>query len=219
MILTFDCYDTLVDMQSITDCIQQIATAHQVDPQQAAFLYSTYEDRLMYGEAFRPYPELIQQNLAYMDMELRTGQLFQNHVETVFEAYRQLKPHPEVVATLKTLLAQGHQIYIMSNTDPIFMDHNLDQLEHAVTDVILTKDTHCYKPNLQFFKYVANKLDFAHHDHTHIAMGYWWDMVPCQTLGWRRIWINREGLTAMPKYQPTVTLPDLTQVPAVISKL
>lgn len=26
---------------------------------------------------------------------------------------------------------------------------------------------------------------------SNIAKGYWWDIVPCSKLGWRKIWVNR----------------------------
>lgn len=67
-VLTFDCYETLLDLS----CVGQIAQEYGVDSKKAWTFFSSYEDRLMYGESFRSFEQLIREILRFVDFEMRT---------------------------------------------------------------------------------------------------------------------------------------------------
>lgn len=68
--LTFDCYGTLLDTSPLYDFIGNVAQNHGLSSQKAIYVFSSYEDRLMYGHDFLPYEKLLKEVLAYCDMEM-----------------------------------------------------------------------------------------------------------------------------------------------------
>lgn len=104
----------------------------------------------------------------------------------------------------------------MSNTCHDIMDENLKQFEGLIDDVLLADDVHCYKPDLRFFLQAQAKYGLTNDNHIHIANGYWWDIVPCKKLGWRKIWINRQGYRGNKREQPYQEIPTLAEISQVL---
>jgi 2-haloacid dehalogenase len=216
VILTFDCYGTLLNMAGVDACLADLARRQGVDPIRAVATYSAYEDRLMYVEQVTPYTALIQANLAYVDMEMRTGDGFRSAYLQVLQSYQALDPFPDVNPALQQLHAAGHHLVLMSNSTQTLMAAHLKRLAPVIDAVITADDTGCYKPQPDFFAYVAQHLPAG--EHVHVAHGFWWDIMPATRLGWHRIWINREQLTAPGAVQPLTALPDLSDLPAALEK-
>ncbi len=216
MILTFDCYGTLLNMAGVDSCLADLARRQGVDPVQSVAAYSAYEDRLMYVEQVTPYTALIQANLAYVDMEMRTGNGFRSAYPQVIQAYQDLVPFPDVNQALQQLHAADHHLVLMSNSMQSLMAAHLTRLAPVIDAVITTDETGCYKPQPDFFAYVAQHLPAG--EHVHVAHGFWWDIMPATRRGWRRIWINRDQLTAPATVQPLTTLPDLSALAAELEK-
>ncbi|KRN28762.1 haloacid dehalogenase family hydrolase [Lactobacillus selangorensis] len=219
MKLTFDCYDTLLDMTPIDAVLTEIARTGNVNADKALAIYANYEDRLMYVNNIRPYEKLIAANLDFVDMELSCAPLFKTHYDDVLAAYHQLQPYPEVVPALQALKQQGHQLYLMSNSAPDLMQDHLAVLGNTIEHAFTPDEVGCYKPQKGFFETVGAALHLTNENHLHIAHGYWWDIIPCDQVGWRNIWINRNHLSALPQFQPTYELPDLTELPRLVQQL
>lgn len=216
-VLTFDCYGTLLNSDIIYEYIEKVAKEHGVDGQHARDIFTTYEDRLMYGEPYQDYDQILKQILEYCDFELKTD-FFKGEYDNLIAIHFNFKLHPDVLPALKKLKEQGHQIYLMSNTMHRFMDKHLEQFDGVVDGVFLAEDMHCYKPDLNFFKQVQAKLAFTNDNHVHIAKGYWWDIVPATKLGWSKIWINRDQKQGFEREAPYLELPDLTDLVTLIKK-
>ncbi|OOM15821.1 haloacid dehalogenase type II [Clostridium saccharobutylicum] len=210
-ILTFDCYGTLIDTKPIYDAIADIAKKNELDSKDALNTYVSYEDRLMYGEAYMPYDKLIKQVLEYCDMELNID-VFSKSYDEIISLHKTLKPFKEVVETLKIIHKKGYRLALMSNSVHDIMDYNLDALDNIFDDVFLAEDICAYKPNLEFFKYVEEKLKLKEKEHCHIAKGYWWDIVPCSKLGWRKIWVNRNYKKGNKRHEPYKEVHTLDEV-------
>ncbi|EEI72121.1 putative haloacid dehalogenase, type II [Lentilactobacillus hilgardii ATCC 27305] len=213
MDITFDCYGTLLDTRPIQTWLMAFGTAHGIDGQAAWSQFELWEDRLMYGETTLPFSALLKRDLAYMDMTLQTGSLFSNHFNDLINLYTTLTPWPEVIAVLRQLREADHRVIIMSNSTSSLMAAHLNALDHEVDQTILPEQTRCYKPAIPFFDYASKQLE---QPHLHVAMGYWWDVVPCHKIGWSCVWINRLKLSALADIKPTYTLPDLKELPLLV---
>ena len=216
MDITFDCYGTLLDTRPIRTQFMTFSARHGIDGQAAWHQFESWEDRLMYGETTLPFTTLLKRDLQYLDMTFRTNSLFSHYFHDLFESYVNLQPWPEVIPALQQLRQAGHRIIIMSNSTPDLMTHHFDQLEHQVDQAILPEQTHCYKPTLSFFTTAETRFS---QPHLHVAMGYWWDIVPCHKLGWPCVWINRQQLSPLPDITPTYSLPNLTELSALVEKI
>lgn len=215
-ILTFDCYGTLLDTSPLYGFIAQTAAQHGLNPAQAAAVFAAYEDRLMYGEAFVPYNELLQNVLSYCDMELNTGIFTPLHCE-VLALHQNFSPFADVLPALAALKAQGWQLALMSNTTQSLIQAHLQQLGSCF-DFCLTADTaQCYKPLLQFFRLAEERFSLKGKRHIHIAKGYWWDIVPAAKMGWQKIWLNRAKLkSGRAQEQPYATITTLAELPSLL---
>lgn len=219
MILTFDCYGTLLDTSSINECISNICYENNVNSQLAINAFFSYEDRLMYSDEIIPYEKLIRKNLQFMDMDLDTDDLFLSNYKAILQAYYDLKPFPEVTSVLEDLKKAGHSLYLMSNSSSQIMQYNLQTLNKDFDDVFTADDTGCYKPQLEFFSFVQRKLNLNNNNHLHIAKGFWWDIVPCAKIGWKKIWINRNRINGLKEYQPYKEFNDLRALPTYLKTI
>lgn len=192
-ILTFDCYGTLLDPSPLYGLIGQIAKEQGLSSEKAIHIFSSYEDRLMYGESFMKYDELLLQALTYCDMEMNCDG-FASQYERVILVHKTFQPFPDVLAALRVLKEMGYELVLLSNTTHQMMRWYVEALEHWFDDWLVAENTKCYKPDLRFFQMAEQKFDLRTREHFHIAKGYWWDIVPASKLGWRKIWVNRTHL-------------------------
>lgn len=213
-ILTFDCYGTLLDTGALYRYIAGLAQENGLPGDRARDIFTHYEDRLMYGEDFIPYEQLLLLALEYCDMELNSN-VFAPQWPRILELHKEFRPYGDVISTLNELKARQYTLILMSNSAHEIMDHHMARLEHLFDGCVLAEDTRCYKPNLEFFRYTSRKYDLSSGVHCHIAKGYWWDIVPCSKLGWNKIWVNRDQITGSRRHLPyreVRTLDELKQL-------
>ena len=132
--------------------------------------------------------------------------------KNIIDIHKNFKPFPDVIKNLKELKAKGYKLFLMSNTIHSIMKCNLNSLENVFDGVFTAEDTKCYKPNLKFFEYVEKHIGFDRSEHCHIAKGYWWDIVPCSKLGWRKIWVNRQKKKGSNKHKPYLEVTSLNDI-------
>lgn len=209
--ITFDSYGTLLDTSGIGKLLTEIATQNALSPEKAIAVYTNYEDRLMYGEEFHPYQELLQMILDYCDQELVTN-VFHDQLGALIKVHKEFRPFPDVIPALTKLKQDGWQLILMSNTNHDIMESNRRQFNGLIDDVVLADDVQCYKPDLHFFKAAATQYQFSNANHIHIANGYWWDIVPCTKLGWHKIWCNRNNIKGNQREQPYQEIHSLSEL-------
>lgn len=213
-ILTFDCYGTLLNTDILYEYVYNLAEKNRVSGNKAREIFINYEDRLMYGEDFIPYDQLLLNVLEYCDMELNTD-IFSSQWESIIDLHRSFEPYEDVINTLRYLKNQNYQLILMSNSTHDIMKSHMEKLENLFDNYVLAEDTKCYKPNLKFFEYTSKKYNLTKKEHCHIAKGYWWDIVPCSKLGWNKIWVNRKHVAGNIKhlpYQEITTLEELKEI-------
>ena len=211
-ILTFDCYGTLLDTSSLYDLIGNIAKTNNLSSIETIHIFSSYEDRLMYGEPFISYEQLIKNVLSYCDMELKTS-LFSNYYDAIMKAHQEFPVFDDVMPCLTSLKDKGYELALMSNTTNPLMKYHLLKMNNIFDYVLTSDETKCYKPNLEFFRLAEIKFDLINKDHTHIAKGYWWDIVPAAKMNWNKIWIDRSHIKAgRNNEKPYTIIPNLTKL-------
>lgn len=172
-ILTFDCYGTLLNTSPLYNFIGDIAEENGLSKEKAIEVFSSYEDRLMYGEEFIVYDKLLFEVLTYCNMELNTD-IFTSKYDEIIGIHRNFLPFPDVLEALRKLKEKGYYLAIMSNSINEIMSWHLRKLGNLFDDSLVAEDTKCYKPNLKFFKMAEEKFGLKNNEHCHIAKGYWW---------------------------------------------
>lgn len=209
--LTFDCYGTLIDTSPFYNEIVKIGNDAGIDGQKTVGTFINYEDRLMHGEPFRKLSEIIYKALEYCEFELSCKKI-KDKFEHLIEIHRNLLPFNEVKSTLRTLKSQGYRLAILSNSEWSIMNYNLKTLETKFDDIFLAEDIKYYKPQLEFFKKVEGDIPVNKKLHTHIAAGFWWDIVPSSKMNWDKIWVNRKGKSGLKEYQPYIEIKKLNEI-------
>jgi 2-haloacid dehalogenase len=124
-------------------------------------------------------------------------------------------PYPEVAGVLRKL--RGYcKIVIISNSEDRFIEHNIQTLGVPFDDFITAEQARCYKPNRPIFDYALRKLNCDKSEILHVAQGFEYDIMPAHEMGWRAVWINRNGLPGDHAYKPYDELPDLSGLPALL---
>jgi 2-haloacid dehalogenase len=201
-VITLDCYGTLIDTRPITEMIKGIAEAHGLDREVFVSAFEAEEVRQMQAAEFRPLVKIVGACFKHCGETLGVGSLEQCE-QPVLEQYRQLKPFPEVIDVLHRLSSQ-FDLYIMSNSQSDVIDSNVRALKTRFKGVFVAEELQHYKPDLRFFRAVAERLELGkpHVFHVHVAAGFWWDIIPASQLGWNRIWVNRRKGAGDSKYRP-----------------
>lgn len=215
-ILTFDCYGTLLNTKPLYEYIGKTAELHNLAKAQAMAVFSSYEDRLMYGEAFMPYDKLLLEVLSYCDMEL-SAKIFVSRYDELLKIHRDFAPYPDVINSLRILKGKGYELAIMSNSTKKIMEWHLAKLENLFDYSLVAEETKCYKPDLKFFKAAEQMFELYKKEHCHVAKGYWWDIVPAAKMGWKKIWVNRQNLLAgRSSEKPYTTIASLEELPKLL---
>lgn len=214
-ILTFDCYGTLLDTSPLYNFIGKIAEDHGLSGSKAINTFSSYEDRLMYGENFINYDELLMEILSYCNMEMDCD-VFTAQYGQVLELHKDFQPFSDVLEALRKLKQNGYILAVMSNTTNKIMDWHMEKLENLFDNRLVAEDAKCYKPDLRFFQMAEKKFGLKAKEHCHIAKGYWWDIVPSCKMGWNRIWLNRTNLShGRDTEKPYITVSTLLELPQI----
>ncbi len=209
--LTFDIYGTILNSSSLDETIKQIAIENECDPNSASKTYFLTEEEIMYGEDFMTLDKVINKSLFWTDTYLNKN-IFQKNYERMIHAYKDLKPFPDVIDSLKELKSRGYTLIMMSNSMDMIMDENKKSLENLYDGSYLADRIKAYKPRIEFFQFVHKDLDFDNYNHTHIANGYWYDIEPVTKMNWKyKIWINRNGYKKSPEFDPQIEVFDLNE--------
>jgi 2-haloacid dehalogenase len=214
-VITFDCYDTLVDFAIDPTTVSILGTrteAVNVD----AFLAAFAQQRVVEEAApvYRPYREVLSRSLE------RTMVAFglpyrDEDGEALVAAIPTFGPFPEVPAALERLRPHC-QLVILSNSDDDLMAGNVRTIGVPFDRVITAQQAQAYKPSPAIFRYAWEQLGCTPDHVLHVAQDFAGDMVPAAKLGVARVWINRFGKHGDPAYPPDHELPDLSGLPGLL---
>ena len=142
-ILTFDCYGTLLDTSSLYDLIGNIAKTNNLSSIETIHIFSSYEDRLMYGEPFISYEQLIKNVLSYCDMELKTS-LFSNYYDAIMKAHQEFPVFDDVMPCLTSLKEKGYE--------KLIKDISFNDVQEYSDNILKNSDIHvALSANREFY--------------------------------------------------------------------
>lgn len=215
MLVTFDCYGTLLDTAPVGAALATIAERAGVAPRAAEAVYSVWESRLMFGDGFLPFEDLLEEVLRRCDMDLRTGGCFSAGAADLRRAYEQLAPYPDAVPALDRLHASGMRLGVVSNTSRPLLDAHRRALAGLIDLSACADEIRAYKPRAAVFDRVEAWRTPGER-HVHVAKGYWWDVEPARRRRWPAVWINRDGLVPTETGPHPPELATLTGLPELL---
>jgi len=215
-ILTFDCYNTLVDMSPLNDALNGIARSHARAADAPALRAAFYriQREVTHGPEFLTLKNVLARSiqLALADFGLPAHP---QDAEALIECYRAFPPFADVPPVMARL-ASSFDLCVMSNSDEDIIARNAERLGVPFTRIFTAEHLRCYKPDPRFFERVHHELGLGQRPHTHVAAGFWWDIIPGKRLDWRRIWVNRGHDQGDEQYQPYTEIHDFRELLTIL---
>ncbi|MBW4467338.1 MAG: haloacid dehalogenase type II [Pegethrix bostrychoides GSE-TBD4-15B] len=224
-VLTFDCYGTLIDWESgILNALRPLLTAHQIQLADDQILteYAAIEAELEAG-AYRPYRQILE------GVVEQFGQRFNFQPEpeetaALPDSIQNWLPFEDTVAALRQL-QQQYRLVILSNVDDALFAGSAKHLQVAFDDVITAEQIGSYKPALQNFQVMMQRVGLPQDQILHVAQSVHHDIQPASSLGLSTVWVNRRqsqagaGATPVAEAEADLTIPDLQTLATLTSSV
>ena len=207
---SFDCYGTLIDWDGgVRLELARVFGAENVDAK--------------FAEYHRIEPELeADGEMSYrqvMTEAMRALGAPAGQEHGLADALPGWRPFPEVPNTLVELRRRGWRLAVLSNTDVDFIAASQAQLGVVFDEVVVAQEIGSYKPAHKHWDEFLNRTRAPRGGHVHVAASYFHDIVPCNDLGVRSVWINRTGETPGGTARPDRELNDLLDLPETLDEL
>ena len=213
--ITFDCYGTLIDWErGITDALLPLLPAG-TDRRALAEWYIGMEAQFE-AEGFHLYREVLdrvgRRVLRSLDAPIPDDQ-----TSPLPSSLADWRPFPEVRAALRALIDQGRFLAILSNVDKDLLELSIGRLGIRPDLAITAEDARGYKPKPGHWRKFLERSGASPENTVHVGASQYHDMRPAAALGFRTVFIDRNGETL--ETAPTRVLPDLSTLPNVIAEL
>jgi 2-haloacid dehalogenase len=212
--ITFDCYGTLIDFQIHT--VTRSLLADRVDPDRMlTFLadFSAYR----YDEAlgsWKPYAEVIKTALRRCCQRGRVPYRDADG-QQLYDAVPTWGPHPDVSDALATL-AREFPLVILSNASDSQIGRNVARLGAPFHAVYTAEQAQAYKPRLQAFEYMIDRLGCDPGDLLHVSSSLRYDLMSAHDVGIRHCAYIERGHGPSTGYYGHPTLSDLSELAALV---
>jgi 2-haloacid dehalogenase len=211
--VTFDCHGTLINFD-MAGAARRIYGERLAEPAMGEFIrhFAAYRLDEVLG-AWKPYAEVVHNALERTCKRDGVGFRPEDAVR-IYEEVPTWGPHPDVPAGLARV-AEEIPLVILSNAMNAQIMSNVEKLGAPFHMVITAEETGSYKPQMNGFEYMLEKLGCGPEEITHVSSSFRYDLMTAYDLGIRsKVWVNRRHEPANPYYEYT-EIPDISGLPGV----
>ena len=213
-VLSFDCYETLVDWErGILKSLNRVLSYHNIHLGKKGMLelYAEFEKKLQ-QEKFKPY-RIILQEIVLMFSEKFDFFLEKDENNFLVNSMGSWKFFPDVKVSLGTL-KEKYRLAIFSNTDNDLLLEKVKELPFRFDWLITSQQTESYKPMTGFFDFalsVLSKAGIRKNELLHCGSSIYHNITPAKNLGIKTAWINRKSAIGIAESNltPDLEVPDL----------
>jgi 2-haloacid dehalogenase len=195
-VVTFDCYNTLVDARGGGSIyLYNLARKNGDETADPGWKlrdrWEAIQFDLLHGD-FIPYREVLHRSIrAWVD---ERGYTWDDQIaEDVVGLMSAYQPFPDTRPALQQVLDAGKKLVIISNVDRDIIAHTARQIDLRFHDIITSEDAGAYKPSDQVFDYAKQRLGVPDEQVLHVAFGFKYDLAAATRAGWSTAWINRHN--------------------------
>ena len=220
--LTFDCYGTLIDWETgILGALRPLLESHGVAMTDDAILelYARIEFDAECG-MYMPYRDILKR--AVDKFGERCGFVpSQEERLCLLNSLRNWLPFPDAVGALGRL-RKKFKLYVVSNIDDVLFQYSARQLVVRFDAVVTAEQVQSYKPSLNNFRRVLDRVEEPPARILHVAQSLYHDIVPARTLGFCTVWVNRrkgkagQGAVVAAEAKPDIEVPDLATLADIL---
>jgi 2-haloacid dehalogenase len=206
---TFDCYGTLIDWDGGVRselarvfgeerATEQLERYHELEPE-------------LESDGTRSYREVMTEAMRALGAPPGTE-------HGLAESLPSWRAFPEVRGSLEELRSRGWFLGVLSNTDDDYIAASQVQIGVSFDEVVVAQELGSYKPAHRHWDEFFSRTRASREGHVHVAASLFHDVVPCNELKLRSVWINRVGAVA-DGAKPTRELTDLFALPETLEEL
>lgn len=189
--ISFDCYGTLIDWESgIVGYLQQLLYRRSLTITDAEILelYSEIEPQEQAGE-YRSYRHVLAG--VVREFGRRLGFEVDNaQADGLASSIRGWQPFADTVPGLHRLHSR-YKLAILSNIDDDLFAYSAAKLEVPFDCVVTAQQARSYKPSLNNFHLLLQRLNVPMPRLLHVAESLYHDVAPARSLGITTVWVNR----------------------------
>lgn len=222
-VLSFDCYGTLIDWErGILDAMRPLLARHSVSLSDDDLLesYASIEEALE-KEEYQRYRELL--GNVVRGFGERYGFVPSDvDVTALPESVKDWPAFPDTADALAKL-ATRYDLVILSNIDDDLFAGSLPKLGVTFRDVITAQRAGSYKPSLNNFRLLRERIGGDTSRLLHVAQSLFHDIAPAKAMGLSTVWVNRRhdrpghGATPPAEATPDLEAPDMATVARVLT--
>lgn len=179
--ITFDCYGTLIYFE-MAPVARRLYADRVAEADMDAFCadFSAYRLDEVLG-AWKPYRDVVEGSLRRTCAKW-TIPYRDSDTDTVYAAVPTWGPHPDVVEPLKRIAAE-FPLVILSNSMIELIPHSVARLEAPFHAVYTAEEAQAYKPRMQAFEYMFDRLGCGPEDVLHVSSSLRYDLMTAHDLG------------------------------------
>lgn len=212
--ITFDCHGTLINFD-MAGAARRLHGDTLSAPAMDKFIkdFSAYRLDEVLG-AWKPYAEIVYNALERTSRA--NGVTFRpEDAQSIYEEVPTWGPHPDVPEGLAKV-AKEIPLVILSNAMNSQIMSNVEKLGAPFHMVITAEETGTYKPQMNGFECMLDKLGCGPKDICHVSSSFRYDLMTAYDLGIdRKVWVNRGHEPANPFYEYT-EIKGVNELPGVL---
>ncbi len=207
--LSFDCYGTLIDWESgvlgyLRPLLREKGCA--IGDAEILSMYSEFEPREQAGE-YRSYREVLNSVLRGFARELRF-EVTEAEATGLADSIRNWEPFADTVPALRRLHSR-YKLAILSNIDDDLFAYSARKLQVPFDCVVTAQQAGSYKPSLNNFEVLLQRLAVPHARLLHVAESLYHDVGAAGSLEIATVWVNRRQGKASAATRLTEARPDM----------
>jgi 2-haloacid dehalogenase len=212
--LTFDCYGTLADWETgMLGALKPLLKSYNLELTDDAILeqFAEFEAELEKGPYLK-YRQVLEEVVQKFGERLGFSPSLEEK-QSLPESMQNWLPFPDTIEALRKLKTK-YKLVILSNVDDDLFAYTAQHLQVSFDDVITAEQVQSYKPSLNNFKTMMQRISLPTEKILHVGASIYHDVVPANSLGLSTVWVNRRGgqgsgAALAATGQPDLEVPDL----------
>lgn len=212
--ISFDCYGTLINFE-MGPAAKSLFKDRVPAERMPAFLDSFRAYRLdeVLG-AWKPFFDVIE-NSIQRACKAHGVKCLASDAVALYDAIPTFAPHPNVVDVLKTI-AQHIPLVLLSNSMVDLIPSSVAHLKAQFHEVFTAEEAGAYKPRMQAFEYMFDRLGCGPQQMMHVSSSFRYDLMTATDLGFMaKTFIDRNHEPAIEGYG-ACRITDVRQLPGLV---
>ena len=212
--ISFDCYGTLIDF-AMGPTAKALFEDRVPADRMPAFLDSFRAYRLdeVLGE-WKPFREVIENSIRRACTAHGVGCRASDAV-ALYDAIPTFEPHPNVVEVLKSIVPHI-PLVLLSNSMVDLIPASVTRLRAQFHEVFTAEEARAYKPRMQAFEYMFDRLGCGPQQMMHVSSSFRYDLMTASDLGFMaKVFIDRQHEPALDGFG-ACRITDIRKLPALV---